>query len=96
MALSFKDDGPAVIAVNPASFLGSKMVRMAYGMEGKDLSIGADILTRAALSDEFSDASGKYYDNDIGQFTSPHPDALNVQKCEKVVSAIETILEDKK
>lgn len=96
MALALKEDGPAIIAVNPASFLGSKMVKTAYRMAGKDLSIGADILTRAAVSDEFSDASGTYYDNDIGQFTSPHPDALKLKKCEKVVNAIETILDDKK
>jgi len=92
MALSLKEDGPAVIAVNPASFLGSKMVKMAYGMAGKDLSIGADILTRASVSDEFSNASGTYYDNDVGQFTSPHPDALNQQKCEEIVYVIEEII----
>ena len=53
-------DGPAVIAVNPASFLGSKMVRDAYGMDGNDLGIGADILCRAALDPAFGDATGRY------------------------------------
>ncbi len=94
LALSLRDQGPAIIAVNPGSFLGSKMVKEAYGSEGKDLSIGADILTRAASDDEFKTASGKYFDNDSGRFTSPHPDALAHEKTAKIVEAVETILEE--
>jgi len=92
MALSLKDDGPAIIAVNPMSMLGSKMVKQAYGVAGGDLRIGAEILTRAALSDEFATASGQYFDNDIGRFASPHPDALNTQKCEAIVRVLEAVL----
>ncbi|WP_340588858.1 SDR family NAD(P)-dependent oxidoreductase [Erythrobacter alti] len=84
--------GPAVIAVNPASFLGSKMVREAYGQVGHDLSIGADILARAALGDEFADASGRYYDNDRKAFSQPHPDALDPAKNKALVQAIEEFL----
>jgi NAD(P)-dependent dehydrogenase (short-subunit alcohol dehydrogenase family) len=92
MALSSKDDGPAIIAVNPRSMLGSKMVKQAYGVAGGDLRIGAEILARAALSDEFAAASGQYFDNDIGQFTSPHPDARSTEKCEAIVRVIEAVL----
>lgn len=92
LAISLGSNSPVIVAVNPASFLGSKMVKEAYGSEGKDLRIGADILTRAALSDEFADASGKYFDNDSGSFASPHPDALDDIKSSAVVSAIEEIL----
>ena len=92
MALSLKDDGPVIIAVNPRSMLGSKMVKQAFGVAGGDLRIGADILCRAALEDEFAAASGQYFDNDSGQFTSPHPDALNPQKSEKIVRVIEAVL----
>ncbi|WP_375748486.1 SDR family NAD(P)-dependent oxidoreductase [Vibrio sp. HN007] len=95
MAKTFADNGPSVIAVNPASMLGSKMVKEAYGVSGGDLRIGADILFRAALSDEFSNASGKYYDNDARQFAQPHPDALNDDKNKALVQAIEKILEEK-
>jgi hypothetical protein len=95
MALSLKDDGPAIIAVNPRSMLGSKMVKEAYGVAGGDLRIGAEILCRAALSDDFADASGKYFDNDTGRFASPHPDALNAKKCEDVVREIEAIIAEK-
>ena len=37
-------DGPSVISVNPGSLLATKMVKEGFGDEGKDLSIGADIL----------------------------------------------------
>ena len=92
MALSFTDKGPAIIAVNPGSMLASKMVKEGFGVAGKDISIGSDILCRAALSDEFAAASGAYFDNDIGSFSSPHQDALNPQKTALVVRAIEQVL----
>ena len=91
-ALSFKENSPVMIALNPGSMLGSKMVKQAFGVAGGDIRIGAKILTRAALSDEFAAASGQYFDNDSGQFASPHPDALDPQKCEEIVAAIEAIL----
>jgi NAD(P)-dependent dehydrogenase (short-subunit alcohol dehydrogenase family) len=92
LALSLGSNGPAIIAVNPGSMLGSKMVKEAYGVAGKDIQIGADILTRAALSDEFASASGKYFDNDSGRFASPHLDALDNEKCLKLVQTIESII----
>ncbi len=93
LAMALGEDGPAIVAVNPASLLGSKMVKEAFGVAGGDLRIGADILIRAALSNEFATASGKYFDNDSGQFASPHPDALDGQKNEAVVQAIEAIIQ---
>jgi len=92
MALSMKEKGPVIVAINPKSLLGSKMVKEAYGVAGANLSIGADILKRAALSDEFADASGQYFDNDTGRFASPHPDALDAEKSQEVVNTIERIL----
>ena len=87
-----KGTGPAVIAVNPGSLLASKMVKQAFGVAGADIRIGAEVLRRAALADEFAAASGKYFDNDSGRFASPHPDALDLQKCDGIVRAIEAIL----
>ncbi|MHC4104309.1 MAG: SDR family NAD(P)-dependent oxidoreductase [Planctomycetota bacterium] len=92
MALSLKDDGPAIIAVNPRSMLGSKMVKEAFGVAGGDLRIGAEILCRAALADEFAAASGQYFDNDSGHFASPHPDALDPKKSKEIVRVIEEVL----
>ena len=92
MALELNDDGPAIIAVNPGSLLGTKMVKQAFGMAGGDIRIGAEILCRAALEDEFAAASGQYFDNDSGQFAAPHPDALDPRKSREIVDAIETVL----
>lgn len=94
MAAQLGNEGPIVVAVNPGSLLASKMVKEGFGVAGHDLGIGADILTRAALSNEFADASGKYFDNDSKQFANPHADALDEQKIEVVVQAIEAILTD--
>ncbi|REG85671.1 SDR family NAD(P)-dependent oxidoreductase [Marinomonas pollencensis] len=96
MADTLGAEGPVIVAVNPKSFLGSKMVKEAYGVSGGNLQDGADILIRAALSDEFSNASGLYFDNDIGQFSDPHPDALNAQKNAEISQAIERILAEKR
>lgn len=92
LALSLQERGPIVVAVNPGSMLGSKMVKQAFGVAGGDLQIGAEILTRTALSDEFKTASGQYFDNDSGQFASPHPDALDAQKSQEIVREIERVL----
>ncbi|MEM7123063.1 MAG: SDR family NAD(P)-dependent oxidoreductase [Pseudomonadota bacterium] len=94
LARSLGEAGPSFIAVNPASFLGSKMVKDAYGTSGNDLSIGADILFRAALSDEFAGSSGRYYDNDRRQFADPHPDALDPDGNAALVTAIEQVISE--
>ena len=86
-------DGPVVIAVNPASLLGTKMVKEAYGTEGKDIGIGSDILVRLALDAEFADKSGQYYDNDRGRFGPPHADALDGQKIAAFMRELEALLE---
>lgn len=92
MAKELGSSGPAIIAVNPASFLASKMVKEAYGMSGNDLSIGADILVRASLHPDFSDATGRYYDNDQQRFSNPHRDALHANKNAQLVAAIEDLI----
>lgn len=85
-------DGPVVIAVNPGSLLGSKMVSEGFGISGGDLGKGADILIRAALDDAFAEASGLYFDNDSGAFAGPHSDALDPAATRLVMESIETTL----
>ena len=92
MAASQKTGGVVVVAVNPGSLLATKMVKEGFGVTGKDIRIGSDILVRAVLSDEFAQASGLYFDNDKGRFASPHPDALDSLKSERVVNVIQGIL----
>ncbi|WP_216093194.1 SDR family NAD(P)-dependent oxidoreductase [Planococcus maritimus] len=84
---------PVVVAINPKSLLGTKMVKKAFGTEGHDLTIGADLLCRAALTEEFVDADGKYYDNDQEAFGEPHPDAKNAQKATELMKRMDTLFE---
>ncbi|WP_170763540.1 SDR family NAD(P)-dependent oxidoreductase [Ruegeria lacuscaerulensis] len=81
-------DGPQLIAVNPGSLLASNMVKGGFGVEGNDLSIGADILCEAALGARFANASGLYFDNDSGQFNEPHAAALDADHSAAVMLAI--------
>ncbi len=92
MAKAIGKNGPVIIPVNPASLIGSKMVKEGFGVVGKDLSVGAIILTRLATESEFSEKSGQYFDNDRGQFANPHPDALNTEKRQHVVNAIKKVI----
>ncbi len=92
MAHLHKNRALVFVAVNPGSLLATKMVKEGFGRAGNDIQIGADILVRAALADEFANASGKYFDNDKGRFAPPHPDALDSRKSEKVVDTIEALL----
>ena len=88
-------DGPVSVAINPGSLLATKMVREGFGTSGNDLNIGVDILSRAALSDEFAAASGQYFDNDSGRFAAPHSDAANAAKVAGVVAIIDAQLAGK-
>ncbi|MEM1030319.1 MAG: SDR family NAD(P)-dependent oxidoreductase [Myxococcota bacterium] len=82
------DEGPIVIAVNPGSMLGTKMVAEAFGSKGKDVGIGVRALQFAALDPAAAHRNGTYFDQDRGDFGPPHPDALDDTKCDKVIAAI--------
>ena len=92
LALTLNGESPSFIALNPGSLLETKMVKEAYGIVGKDMQIGAEIVARAAVEDRFGATSGQYFDNDIGDFASPHPDALQPEKIHEIVEVIETFL----
>ena len=94
LGLKLKKQGPVIIAINPKSLLGSKMVKDAFGIAGGDLSLGAEVLCQAALCDDFENASGLYFDNDYEKFADPHSDALNDGICKSVMNRIEVIIED--
>lgn len=94
MAQQLENEKISVVAVNPGSLLASKMVKEGYGIEGEDITIGADILTRAALSEEFSQASGQYYDNDGKRFAPPHRDALDSNKVKEVCQVIDDMVKN--
>ena len=85
-------DGPAMIAVNPGSLLGSKMVKEAFGTAGNDLAIGADILCRLALDPEAAAHSGRYWDNDSGRYAAPHASAADPASVARVMASIASAL----
>ena len=91
MASKLGQNGPLVVSVNPGSLLASKMVKEGFGVAGSDLSIGANILARAALSDEFLGRSGAYYDNDAKRFAEPE-DYVS-QQADVIVETVERVLE---
>jgi len=82
-----------VVAVNPGSLLGTKMVKEGFGTSGKDIGIGSEILRRAAIDDDFGKAiSGQYFDNDSARFAAPHPDAMDANITQATVEAIDSIV----
>ncbi len=93
LAKFFKDQSVSIFSVNPGSLLGTKMVKEGFGMQGKDITIGSSILVKAALSDEFAYANGKYYDNDVAEFAYPNSDALDLQKNKALVDAIDYVIQ---
>ncbi len=93
LASQLGNQGPVVVAVNPGSLLASKMVKEGFGVAGNDLQIGASILRQAALDDSFASASGKYFDNDSGQFAPPNSAALHEGHSASVMQAINEISE---
>lgn len=84
-------DGPVVISVNPGSLLATKMVKEGFNVEGNDLSIGADIIVKAALDPSFASATGQYFDNDAKQFNEPHAAAKDVAHCRMVMQTLNDI-----
>jgi NAD(P)-dependent dehydrogenase (short-subunit alcohol dehydrogenase family) len=95
MANRYKETGPTVLSVNPGSLLASKMVKQGFGIEGKDITIGADILVRLALEEGIGQYTGQYFDNDKSEFSAPHIDGLNLHKSDKMIGVIEAMLKSK-
>jgi len=85
------ENPPIIISVNPASMLGSKMVKEGFGVDGGDLSIGAKILFELSLDEKHSDKSGMYFDNDARQYGVPHADALDENKCLQLIMVLDEI-----
>ena len=65
------------IPVNPGSLLATSMVKSGFGIEGKVIQKSVKLLADLAVSKDYEGESGRYFDNDIGTFGAPHPDAQN-------------------
>lgn len=85
-----------VIAVNPGSLLNTKMANDAYGKHWSSAEKGVNILYDLALSDTYSQTTGKYFDNDKGDikgdFSTAHPDAYDDNKIAELVSLTDQLL----
>lgn len=71
----------SVIAVNPGSLLNTRMANEAYGQHWSPATKGSDILYELAVSEEYENVTGQYFDNDKGNpkgiFSNAHSDAYN-------------------
>jgi NAD(P)-dependent dehydrogenase (short-subunit alcohol dehydrogenase family) len=86
---------PMIVSVNPGSLLSTKMVKSAFsGAPDKDIGIGGEIVSQAALSNTFATASGKYFDNDVGSFNAPHPDGVDLPKSKELVDCMDELVAD--
>lgn len=86
--LAQQENTPVVIAVNPGSLLGTKMVKEGFGTSGNDVNIGADILCELALDEKHHNASGRYFDNDKGSFGQPAIDASTEKNLAAIMRTI--------
>lgn len=84
------------IAVNPGSLLNTRMANTAYGQYWSPASKGSDILYDLAISKEYKDSTGKYFDNDKGNpkgdFAKAHVDAYDEELISKLVIKTEKII----
>lgn len=74
-----------VIAVNPGSLLNTRMVKEAYGQHWSPAEKGGDILYVLATSEQFTNSTGQYFDNDQGQFNQAHADAYDALKIQELI-----------
>ena len=82
------------IVVNPGSLLNTKMVEEAFGYHQSPAEKGGDILYELAVSDQYREASGKYYDNDQGGFGSLHADGRDEGAIAELIRHTEGLLEE--
>lgn len=92
MAKNLVSNSPVIIAVNPASLLGTKMVKEGFNTTGNDINIGVNILTKLALDPEHAEHSGEYYDNDNRCYSLPQADGTNDEKAKEIVAFIEEVI----
>ncbi len=97
-SFAFAKANPRIItiAVNPGSLLNTNMANEAYGQYWSPASKGSDILYDLAISEDYKDSTGKYFDNDKGNpkgdFANAHPDAYDEELITKLIAKTEEIV----
>ena len=86
----------SVIAVNPGSLLNTRMANEAYGQHWSPAKKGSDILYDLAVSKQYIDVTGEYFDNDKGNpkgyFAKAHPDAYDTELISRLIRKTEDII----
>lgn len=97
-SFTFAKENPNIItiAVNPGSLLNTNMANEAYGQHWSPASKGSDILYDLAISEDYKDSTGKYFDNDKGNpkgdFAKAHSDAYDDELIRKLAVKTEEIV----
>ncbi|MEM8721073.1 MAG: SDR family NAD(P)-dependent oxidoreductase [Cyanobacteria bacterium P01_G01_bin.39] len=92
--LAKKEPELNVIAVNPGSLLNTNMAHKAFGKSWSSADKGANILYELAVSEDYQDVSGKYFDNDYVTFAEAHPDAYKETEIDKLITTTAKIIAD--
>ena len=82
----------SVTAVNPGSLLNTKMVKEAFGKHWSPASKGVDVLYNLSMSEAYNGVTGKYFDNDLGQFGNAHPEAYKDEEIDRLIKETQSIL----
>lgn len=96
LAKKLTDNNTNVVVVNPGSLLNTKMANDAYGQHWSSADKGANILHELAVSAEYANDTGKYFDNDKGKdkghFADAHSDAYDANKISALVESTDKLL----
>ncbi|MEM6316203.1 MAG: SDR family NAD(P)-dependent oxidoreductase [Bacteroidota bacterium] len=90
--LAEKEPDLVVIPVNPGSLLNTNMVREGWGFHRSSADKGANILYDLAISEQYTNDSGKYFDNDLGAFGSLHPAEKDSMVIQMLIKQTEELL----
>ncbi len=94
--LAKQEPNITVIAVNPGSLLNTKMANEAYGQHWSPAEKGVDVLVNLALSEDYKNDSGKYFDNDKGDpkgyFSPAHADAYSNEKIKNLLALTDSLI----
>ena len=91
--LAEKEPDLTVIPVNPGSLLNTNMVQEGWGFHQSPADKGGNILYDLAILEKYQNASGKYFDNDIGRFGPVHPAGNSQEGVEMLIEKTKELLQ---
>ena len=82
----------SVIALNPGSLLNTRMVQEAFGKFWAPADKGANIIRELVDAEKYTGITGKYFDNDQGNWGRAHADAYDSQRTEMLLKVTQEVL----